>query len=148
MAESDAATPAVRGRYLAIDERGRGLRITWRPAHGFFNVSLWHEDRCVETFHLAPHDAGDVVAFLGRSLGDAAPVAPRRHLAVVGSDADPPRAAGTGPTAPPAAGPRSPRRAEDVVRSTAQRAAAVADDAIRRTQRTTRELVGRLRRRR
>jgi hypothetical protein len=59
------------GRHLAIDERGIGLRATWRLDRGFVNLSLWREDRCVETFHLTPDDAAELVAFLVHGLADA-----------------------------------------------------------------------------
>jgi hypothetical protein len=68
-----AGVPDVLGRYLALDERGVGLRATWRPASGFTNVSLWRGEVCVETFHLSPEQMGELVAFLGMSLATAHP---------------------------------------------------------------------------
>ena len=67
------------GRHLAVDERGVGLRMTWRLNHGFINLSLWREDTCVETFHLRPADAAEVVAFLVRGLAEASSVGVVSH---------------------------------------------------------------------
>ena len=75
--------PDLLGRHIAIDERGIGLRATWRPAHGFINVSLWRDSECVETFHLAPDDAGELIAFLGRSLAMTTPRASAPGLRLV-----------------------------------------------------------------
>jgi hypothetical protein len=58
------------GRILAMDERGIGLRCTWHLDRGFLNLSLWREDTCVETFHLSPTDAGNLVAFLTAGLAE------------------------------------------------------------------------------
>jgi len=35
-------------------------------------VSLWRNDTCVETFHLAPNEAARLVAFIADGLFDAA----------------------------------------------------------------------------
>ena len=61
------------GRHLAIDERGVGLRATWYLERGFVNLSLWRNDRCVETFHLTPVEAGRLIGFLVSRLADAVP---------------------------------------------------------------------------
>jgi hypothetical protein len=58
------------GRILAVDERGIGMRVTWHLERGFINLSLWRDDRCVETFHLTPTDAARLVAFLTAGLAD------------------------------------------------------------------------------
>ncbi len=71
------------GRLLAVDERGVGLRLTWRLDHGFINLSLWRGDRCVETFHLTPAEAAQLVSFIVSGLADAAPVADRVTLQAV-----------------------------------------------------------------
>jgi hypothetical protein len=71
----------VMGRYLAVDEQGRGLRATWRPDRGFTNVSLWEGNVCVETFHLSAQQMGELIAFLGMGLGASAPAPP--GLAIV-----------------------------------------------------------------
>lgn len=60
-------------RHLASDERGVGLRATWRPNLGFVNLSLWRNQRCVETFHLTPVEAAKLVGFLVNSLASVAP---------------------------------------------------------------------------
>ena len=73
-----------------VDDRGNGLRATWHPERGIVNLSLWRDDRCVETFWLPVADAGRLVSFLADSLTDAAlravegtdPVAPARLGAV------------------------------------------------------------------
>lgn len=59
------------GRLLSIDERGVGLRLTWRLDRGFANLSLWRDDVCVETFHLQPGEAARLVSFLVQGLADA-----------------------------------------------------------------------------
>ena len=58
------------GRILAVDERGIGLRATWHLERGFINLSLWREDVCVETFHLRPSDAANLVSFLVSGLAE------------------------------------------------------------------------------
>lgn len=73
----------VDGRFLAIDEQGIGLRATWRPAHGFVNLSLWRRDECVETFRLTPHEVSALVAFLVSRLATLAPQPGARGLALV-----------------------------------------------------------------
>lgn len=57
---------------LAIDERGVALRATWRLEHGFINLSLWWNDRCVETFHLTPNEAAALISFLVKGLAEVA----------------------------------------------------------------------------
>ena len=76
------ALPARR-RHLAIDERGIGLRATWHFERGLVNLSLWREDRCVETFRLPVREAATLVAFLVDGLADAAsePAVPRLTVA-------------------------------------------------------------------
>jgi hypothetical protein len=63
----------TRIRHLAIDERGIGLRVTWRLERGFVNLSLWRTDVCVETFRLTPAEASRLVAFLVEGLARAVP---------------------------------------------------------------------------
>ena len=60
------------GRALFVDERGLGLRATWHPERGIVNLSVWREDRCVETFWLSMADAGRLATFLVGGLADAA----------------------------------------------------------------------------
>ncbi len=69
-----------RTRHLAVDERGTGLRATWRLELGFINLSLWRHDVCVETFRLTPTEASRLVAFLVEGLAGAVP-APAPALA-------------------------------------------------------------------
>ena len=80
MAATIAASPGPVPRFLSVDERGVGLRASWRRAHGFVNVSLWRDDRCVETFHLSPEEVARLTSFFATCLAEvvAAPVAP--HL--------------------------------------------------------------------
>lgn len=60
-------------RHLAVDERGIGLRATWRLELGFVNLSLWRHDVCVETFRLTPAEASRLVGFLVEGLARAVP---------------------------------------------------------------------------
>ncbi len=80
----------VRSRYLAVDERGSGLRATWHPDRGLVNLSLWRDDRCVETFHLTPAEAGRLVGFLVDGLADAAGASVGARPTVVGVPAERP----------------------------------------------------------
>jgi hypothetical protein len=79
--ESGAAAQLPVGRHLAVDERGVGMRVTWRLDHGFVNLSLWRAEQCVETFHLTPAAAAELVGFLARGLADATTVAAMAQLA-------------------------------------------------------------------
>ncbi|HEX2574979.1 MAG TPA: hypothetical protein VHK88_01435 [Aquihabitans sp.] len=64
-------------RHFAVDERGVGLRVTWRWNRGFTNLSLWRNDVCVDTFHLSPAQSADLIGFLASGLvAPAAPSAP------------------------------------------------------------------------
>lgn len=63
--EADAAPL---DRHFLVDDEGRGLRATWRPDRGFVNLSVWRDQRCVETFHLTPGDAGQLIGFLAGTL--------------------------------------------------------------------------------
>ncbi len=65
----------ARRRHLAVDERGSGLRATWHPERGIVNLSVWRDDRCVETFWLSIGDAGRLATFLVAGLADAATLA-------------------------------------------------------------------------
>jgi hypothetical protein len=59
------------GRALFVDERGTGLRATWHAERGFVNLSVWRDDRCVETFHLPVAEVGRLATFLVGGLADA-----------------------------------------------------------------------------
>lgn len=58
------------------------MRATWRPDRGFVNLSLWRDQSCVETFHLSPVDAGQLIGFLAGALMTAVPGPRSRHLRV------------------------------------------------------------------
>ena len=73
MAILGAAQTSQVERFLAIDEQSTLLRVTWRSAHGFLNLSLWRDGCCVETFHLSPREAGRLVAFVATTLTAALP---------------------------------------------------------------------------
>ncbi len=77
----------VQPRHFALDERGVGLRATWHADHGFVNVSLWTGNRCVQTFHLTPVEAGRLVGFLAAVLAEAVPE--RGHPSAVAAVAQP-----------------------------------------------------------
>ena len=78
----------VRRRHLAIDERGIGLRATWHLERGFLNLSLWRDDRCVETFHLTPAEAARLVDFLVSGLAGAVPEPSRASLVALAEATD------------------------------------------------------------
>ena len=59
------------GRALFSDSEGRVLRATWHLDRGLVNLSVWHDDRCTETFRLSLGDAAQFVAFLVGGLSDA-----------------------------------------------------------------------------
>jgi hypothetical protein len=71
MAATTTSAPARIERFLSVDDRGVGMRASWRPAHGFVNLSLWQGDRCVEAFHLPPDEVARLTAFLATSLAGA-----------------------------------------------------------------------------
>lgn len=71
-------------RHFVVDDEGRGLRATWRPDRGFVNLSMWRDQRCVETFHLTPSDAGQLIGFLAGALTAAVPMPPERRLRLAG----------------------------------------------------------------
>ena len=52
------------GRLLAVDDDGRMMRASWHLERGFVNLSIWRDDRCVETFHLTIEDAARLTGFL------------------------------------------------------------------------------------
>jgi hypothetical protein len=81
--ESGVVAQLPVGRHLAVDERGVGLRATWRLDHGFINLSLWRDQICVETFHLTPQAAAELVGFLANGLADATAVATMARLAAI-----------------------------------------------------------------
>ena len=59
------------GRVLFADEQGVGLRATWHLERRMVNLSVWRENRCVETFRLAVGDAARLAGFLVEGLGEA-----------------------------------------------------------------------------
>ncbi len=100
----------VRPRHLALDERGVGLRATWHADRGFVNLSLWSGDRCVQTFHMTPVEAGRLVGFLAGVLADAVPQpTPPSPVAAVPE-----------PGQPAGGAPRSPNRLETLRRELAE----------------------------
>ena len=80
----------TRTRHLAIDERGIGLRATWRLEQGFVNLSLWRHDVCVETFRLTPAEASRLIGFLVEGLARAVPEPRPPVLAVAPAPPAPP----------------------------------------------------------
>lgn len=84
MQSSEGVRQLPMGRHFAVDEQGVGLRATWRLEQGFVNLSLWRNNRCTETFHLTPAEAGRLINFLVRGLADAASATTgSRHLRAV-----------------------------------------------------------------
>ena len=83
MASGAVSQLPVGPRHFALDERGVGLRATWHPERGFVNVSLWSGDRCAQTFHLTPTEAGRLIGFLAGVLAEAVPEPPSSAIAAV-----------------------------------------------------------------
>lgn len=79
------------GSTWLVDERGIGLRATWRLSHGFINVSIWRDDRCVETFHLVPSDAARLIGFLVNGLAQVASVPPTASVLSIATANGPPQ---------------------------------------------------------
>jgi len=71
------------GRALFVDPRGVGLRATWHLERGLVNLSIWRDDRCVETFRLSVDDAARMVRFLVDGMAAAT-----RSLVEEGEEAD------------------------------------------------------------
>lgn len=55
-------------RALFVDERGHGLRATWHLEQGFVHLSMWRDDRCVETLRLSAEEAARLLEFLADGL--------------------------------------------------------------------------------
>ena len=89
MGGAEAARGPVGSTWL-VDERGVLLKATWRLDHGFINVSMWRDDRCVETFHLQPSDAAQLVSFLVAGMAEATSV--QAAAPIVSIVPDPPAA--------------------------------------------------------
>jgi hypothetical protein len=85
---AEPAVPSV-ASVMAVDDRGIGLRATWRLNHGFVNLSLWRGDTCVETFHLTPSDAATFLTFLVEGLAAVATVAPAAVVRPIRPDEEP-----------------------------------------------------------
>jgi hypothetical protein len=88
-------------RHLAIDEQGTLLRATWRPDHGFVNLSLWRGDTCAETFHMTPDEAAALMSFLAHALADGATPAVSPPLRLVADQVTSPPPASRRRTARP-----------------------------------------------
>lgn len=67
-----------------FDEQRILLRATWKPRLRFFNLSLWREDRVVETFHLSPEDAVQLTTFFSRAFVSSLPATSSVSLRAVG----------------------------------------------------------------
>jgi hypothetical protein len=61
-----------RRRDIVLDERGdgRALRVTWHHDTGIAVVSVWRQDRCVGTVHVAAEDVPGLVAVLTDGLAE------------------------------------------------------------------------------
>lgn len=89
-AQAEQPSPEVLGSLMMFDEQRILLRATWRPLHGFFNISLWRDERVVETFHLTPDAATSLMAFFTRAFVSSLPAAANTRLRLVSSaDASP-----------------------------------------------------------
>ena len=61
-----------RRRDILLDERGEGraLRVTWHHDASVVVVSVWRQDRCSGTVHLAAEDVPALVAVLTEGLSE------------------------------------------------------------------------------
>ena len=61
------------GSLMMFDEQRVLLRATWKPRRRFFNISLWRDDRVVETFHLSPEEAVKLTTYVNRAFVSSLP---------------------------------------------------------------------------
>lgn len=61
-----------RRRDVVLDQRGEGraLRVTWHHEASLAVVSVWREDRCVGTVHVAAADVPTLIAVLAEGLAE------------------------------------------------------------------------------
>jgi hypothetical protein len=61
-----------RRRDIVLDDRGdgRALRVTWHHDAGVAVVSVWRQDRCAGTVHVAARDVPQLVAVLTEGLAE------------------------------------------------------------------------------
>jgi hypothetical protein len=59
-----------RRRDIVLDDRGEGraLRVTWHHEASVAVVSVWRQDRCVGTVHVAAEDVPGLIAVLTEGL--------------------------------------------------------------------------------
>lgn len=62
------------GALSLADVRGehRALQVTWHERTGVFVVSIWRAGSCVASVHLAPAEAGTLIAALADGLATQA----------------------------------------------------------------------------
>ena len=67
-------TPArlPRRRDIVLDDRGEGraLRVTWHHESANVVVSVWRQDRCSGTVHVAAEDVPALIAVLTEGLAE------------------------------------------------------------------------------
>lgn len=61
-----------RRRDIVLDDRGdgRALRVTWHHEASVAVVSVWREDRCSGTVHVAAEDVPALIAVLTEGLAE------------------------------------------------------------------------------
>ncbi len=61
-----------RRRGIVLDERGEGraLRVTWHHEASVAVVSVWRDDRCAGTVHVAAEDVPTLIAVLTEGLSE------------------------------------------------------------------------------
>jgi hypothetical protein len=69
-----------RRRGIVLDRRGQGraLRVTWHHEASVAVVSVWREDRCAGTVHVAAEDVPALIAMLAEGLSEGYGAGPGR----------------------------------------------------------------------
>ncbi|MPQ97091.1 hypothetical protein GB931_03945 [Modestobacter sp. I12A-02628] len=65
--------PRVGSWFLDVRGEGRGVRVSRHPERPLVNLTLWRQDVCVGSTHLAPGDVAGLVAALSEQLADLVP---------------------------------------------------------------------------
>lgn len=70
--------PRRGGVQFDVRDHGRALRVSAHPESVSVVLSIWREDTCVATHHVAPRDVPELIKVLAATLVEATP-AQRPH---------------------------------------------------------------------